>query len=454
MRKQLATIGAKGASALTRFGRFGGGSALPGLVAERIDPKILTGLTAGLRHGSILVTGTNGKTTTSRMIAEILEVSGYSMVHNRAGSNLSRGIISALLSKASLGGRVEADFGLFEVDEATMPKVAALLNARIIVVTNLFRDQLDRYGELDKTAALIGSAIAATDAEVYLNADDPLVASLGRYMRDPAKLHYFGITATVPETTLFSQTADSQHCPLCGASLKYKQIYYAHLGDYICPRGDMARPPLDVALEELVVSSDRTIRFRARFGADRLDIKLPLPGLYNAYNALAALAVSHGLGLNPVKALKGLGQVKGIFGRVERVWAEGRELFLLLVKNPAGFNQMIQTFLLTADRPNLLILINDGLADGRDVSWLWDVNFEALVGHVGQILVAGTRAQDMALRLKYAGLEGKVVEVAGGLKELVKLTPEGERAYVLPTYTALLGLKHQLRRVFKIKGRQ
>ena len=423
----------------------GGGTALPGLIAEKLDPHLGRKLAANLPKGVILVTGTNGKTTVTKMIAAMLEASGEQVLTNRTGSNLKRGVVSALLADADMHGRTKATIGLFEVDEASLRQVAPEVQPRQIVVTNLFRDQLDRYGELDTTAALIGQGIAATNAHVYLNADDPLVASLAKYAT-PERVSYFGIEG-LPATAATAHTTaiDSDRCPVCGTRLHFSRTFYGHIGHYQCPKGDFDRPQPHVAVTNVEQSDLEGTRFTVAIQGKRHAMTLPLPGTYNLYNALGALALAAGLGLNLEVVERTLSTTTAAFGRVEKVVLEGRTLYLLLIKNPAGFTQVLETFLLSQKKPNVLMIINDNFADGRDVSWLWDVPLEALEPVGAWVWSAGVRGADMALRLHYAGVASGVADtVELGVSELVKQTPEGGTAFILPTYTAMLELRKYL----------
>jgi len=439
---------------LSRLLGRGGGSALPGLVAERIDPAIGHKLARRLRDGSIIVTGTNGKTTTVKVLSKLLSDAGEVLVVNRAGSNLSRGVVSALIEHVGWSGRFRQNRGLFEVDEAAMATVAAMLQPKAIMVLNLFRDQLDRYGELDSTAQLLGKGIAATTAQLYLNADDPLVASLATYAQ-PSQVIYFGIDA-VPTTKLASDvTADSNNCPVCGRALHYSRNFFGHIGHYSCPEGHFKRPQPSYSANKVVLEPEVgqfTLRTKDH---DPLPLTIHLPGLYNVYNALAAASIAVGMGVtSPANIAQSLEGVEGAFGRVEKLAIKGRTLYLLLVKNPTGFNQIIQTFLLHEKQQNLLICINDNFADGRDVSWLWDVAFEELQPQSHSIAVAGLRATDMALRLKYADMPTSSItpNAKKALNQFIAQLPAGGTGYIIPTYTAMLAVRKQLGRMTQLEG--
>lgn len=440
----------------------GGGSALPGLIAEKLDPNIGAKLASRISHGSIIVTGTNGKTTTAKMVAQVLTDSGERLVANRAGSNLSRGIVSALIEHVNSSGKFSDTMGLFEVDEAAMPAVAAMVQPRTIVVLNLFRDQLDRYGELDATAALIGRGIAATKATVYLNADDPLVASLASYVDGENQVEYFGIDDISTTQLAHDVTADSNTCPECGRALSYSKVFFGHIGHYRCPKGHVSRPATTVSADTIKLndkSSDFQIKIKDETEEKTKDdevqkVQLPLPGIYNIYNALAAAAVARGLGIDVGSAIGSLSKVKAAFGRVEVVEIQGKTIYLLLVKNPTGFNQIIHTFLLRKKQQNILFMINDNFADGRDVSWLWDVAFEDLTPLHHTIQTAGIRSADMSLRLKYAGIPVRATNTKPqtALNQFIDQLPEGGTGYIVPTYTAMLDVRRRLAKRVKVSG--
>jgi UDP-N-acetylmuramyl tripeptide synthase len=433
----------------------GGGTTLPGELATRLDPQVLPKLSARLARGSIVVTGTNGKTTTSRLISSVLSEAAWRPVHNRAGANLLSGVTSALISQSSLRSRLVADVGLFEVDEAVMPEAVARTHPRVVVVTNLFRDQLDRYGEVDYLAGVWRKALSSLppDATVVLNADDPLVASLGAGLA--ARVVYFGVDDESVGALALEHAADSKVCLACGTPYDYSVAYYGHVGKYRCPNCGQGRPePSVVACSVSLAGVDGASLVVGTPQGD-VNLSLRLPGLYNVYNALAATAgcLSMGVELDAVKA--GVDSFVAAFGRIERVRVEDKTAFLALVKNPVGFNQVIRTVfgpegVVPAEPRNALILINDHFADGTDISWLWDVDFELLRGRVGFVVVGGTRAEDMAVRLKYAGVDAAAVTVEGSaeaaLTRGLERTTAGGTLYVLPTYTAMLEVRGILSR--------
>lgn len=435
----------KSAAGLSRKLGRGGGGALPGVIADKLDKGLAHKLVSRIPHGVIIVTGTNGKTTTTRMIASILEARGETVLTNRSGSNLRRGVLSSLIAGADRRGRMKATVALFEVDEASLRRIAPELAPRHIVVLNLFRDQLDRYGELDTTAALIGQGIAATKARVYLNADDPLVASLAKYAALPELVHYFGIEGLPATSTTHAMATDSDRCPVCGSRLTFSRTFYGHIGHYACPTGDYGRPQPGVVVTGVTRADVSGTDFAVAIAGKRHRATLPLPGTYNLYNALAAIALASGLGAPADTVLPVIARTTAAFGRVERVELRGRTLYLLLIKNPAGFTQVLETFLLGQASPHVLMLINDEHADGRDVSWLWDVPLETLAPLEPVVTVGGTRATDMMLRLKYAGITAHgSSNLDAVLERFIHGLAEGETGYVLPTYTAMLAVRRKL----------
>ncbi len=443
---------------IRRLGR-GGGTAAPGLIADRIDPNLLGKIAARLPEGSIVVAGTNGKTTTSRMIADVLEAAGRRVAHNRSGSNLVRGVASALAGRASLGGDPRADAGVIESDEAALPEILRQVRPRVLLLNNLFRDQLDRYGELNAVAAKWRPALERLGPEttVVVNADDPTLAAITEGLH--ARRVCFGMDD--PESGYLlaglPHAADSATCRRCGHDLAYDALYSAHLGAWRCPGCGNARPMLDVAGRTIHLDGidglSATVEIRGEAGARSLPVTLGVPGLYNAYNAVAAVAAASAFGIPDDAVIGALAAFRSAFGRIERVTLDGRTLVMALVKNPVGFNETLR--MLTAATGGLetptLIAINDLFADGRDVSWLWDVDFELLAAGNAPLATTGLRGPDMANRLKYAGVPGERIrplesDLGRALDAFVASLPSGATGYVLPTYTAMLGLREELAR--------
>jgi UDP-N-acetylmuramyl tripeptide synthase len=443
---------ARGVGSLARAAGRGGGTSLPGKVLTRLDPHAIRALAARLPQGSVVISATNGKTTTAAMVAAVLERRGTRLVHNRAGANMAGGIASTLLGAAHGRAGIDGDAGLFEVDEMWLPRLAAELRPRAVLLGNLFRDQLDRYGELESIADRWAEVVAALDDDVrlVLNADDPLVADLGR---GRANVTYFGVEDDAMALPEMQHAADSKHCRNCGHAYAYEAIYLGHLGRYRCPRCGRERPAPDVAAERVTLDGTRSARFALSTPTDAtaLDVELPLPGLYNVYNALGAAALCHALGVPPADVAAGLGAVAAAFGRAETIDLDGRALSILLIKNPAGANEVLRTLALEragGDGIDVLAVLNDGIADGRDVSWVWDADFELLAGRVRRITCAGTRAAELALRLRYAGVEPGRLDVVPELDAALDAArADGDGPlYALPTYTALLALRELLAR--------
>jgi UDP-N-acetylmuramyl tripeptide synthase len=445
---------ANGAGKLTRLGlqlSGRGGTALPGLIALKIDPDFIASVASELVHGVVLVSGTNGKTTTARMLADMTRATGWAPMHNRAGSNLERGIAGALLAESNWRGEPRGDIGLFEVDEASLPLVLGRISPRVVLVTNLFRDQLDRYFEIDQLARRIGDAIAKLDprAILVLNADDPIVAWLGQ--RHTGPVLYFGVDDPSVGGKVPQAISDATRCPRCRSPLRYERVVLAHVGDWSCPACGLTRPERDVSATRVVltpVSSEIQLRTAVASAFD--PVRVPVAGLYNAYNALAALAVARALDIALPTAALALANFRPAFGRLEQVAVDGRELRLILVKNPAGFNAAVGALLETGRRPRLLAALNDRDADSRDVSWIWDADFETLAPTVEHAVVTGIRSRDLANRLKYAGVPRDRIEVVdqwgSAIDRAIGGTPQGGEVVVLATYTAMLALRNELAR--------
>jgi UDP-N-acetylmuramyl tripeptide synthase len=435
---------ARAVGAASRASGRGGGTTLPGRLLLRMEPRAIARLGARLDRGATLVSATNGKTTTAGMLAALLAADGRAPVHNRAGSNMTWGIATALLEQR---GRE----GLFEVDEAWLPRVAGELDPRLVVLGNLFRDQLDRYGETEALADAWAETVAARGGRTrfVLNADDPLVADLGRDAegRRRAGVTYFGVEDASQALPELQHAFDARHCRRCGHPYAYERAFVGHLGHYSCPHCGASRPEPDVAATGIELHGMRGSSLRLRTPGGELRVELPLPGLYNAYNALAAIAAALELGVPAERIAPALAGMRGAFGRVETIAVDSKRLSVLLVKNPAGANEVLRTLRLEAGAGelDLWIALNDLIADGRDVSWIWDADFELLAGSVRRVTCAGTRAPEMALRLKYAGWPQDAIAVEPAIEDsLDRAVAEAPgQLFALPTYTALLEL-HRL----------
>jgi UDP-N-acetylmuramyl tripeptide synthase len=450
----MTMLGAKIAAAravgeLARRAGRGGGTSLPGKVLMALEPGAIAELSARLPRGSVVVSATNGKTTTAAMVASVLARAGIPVVHNRAGANMAGGVASTLLAAARGGGRMDGELGLFEIDEFWLDRITPELEPRGILLGNLFRDQLDRYGELDTIAdrwAAVASAASGSGApaRLVLNADDPLIADLGR---EAPNVTYFGVEDTSMAMPEMQHASDSKHCRRCGSAYVYDAIYMGHLGRYRCPSCGQERPTPTVAAERIELDGTRRSRFELATPAGSATVELPLPGLYNVYNALGAAALCLGLEVPLEDVVAGLHDVRAAFGRAERIAIGEVELQVLLIKNPTGANEILRTLVLEHEELDLLAVLNDRTADGRDVSWVWDADFEMLAGRVRRVTCAGTRAAELAVRLKYAGVPTERLHVkpalAPALDEALAAVESGH-LYALPTYTALLELRQEL----------
>jgi lipid II isoglutaminyl synthase (glutamine-hydrolysing) len=435
---------ARSVGRLSRRSGRGGGTTLPGRVLLRMAPDAIRRLAGRLEDGSTIISATNGKTTTAGMLASALAAAGRRPVHNRAGSNMSWGVATALLDQ-------QGTEGLFEVDEAWLPRMARDVDPRLIVLGNLFRDQLDRYGELERLADDWAAMVAERDGRnrLVLNADDPLVADLGRdrelHRRDGVT--YFGIEDPSQALPELQHAHDAKHCRRCGAPYAYERAFVGHLGHYACPNCGADRPAPDIAATAIRLDGMRGSEVDITTPSGPLHLRLPLPGLYNVYNALAALAAAIDLGVTAEQAIAGLERVEAAFGRVETVQVGSTPVSIFLIKNPAGANEVLRTLVLEAERGRggieLWLALNDRIADGRDVSWIWDADFELVAGAVRRVTCAGTRAPEMAVRLKYAGVDPALIsvhpDIAASLDQAIAAAPG--RVFALPTYTALLELR-------------
>jgi UDP-N-acetylmuramyl tripeptide synthase len=476
-RASVAVVGGRTAGALSRRLRLGGGTSIAGIVAQRLYPDIIEHLSTQFQQGSILVTGTNGKTTTSGFIAAILSDAGLRVWRNREGSNLLRGIAGALVIRTRPNGRLRRSgqaTSIFEVDEAIVPQAIQIIPTRVIVFTNLFRDQLDRFGEVDSIAERWKKTIRELPAEtiLVLNADDPAVASLGDYFA--GRVIYFGIEdqslnlENQDGANEHHQVIDTRTCPHCGTEYIYTLHLYSHLGHYRCPQCKRGRPLAAVQATKVENESFDRLHIQVETPRQKGHIIVPLPGLYNVYNVLAAIAVAQALDIAWEPIVSGIEQFKPAFGRGERVQVAGRTARMLLAKNPTGFNEVMRTLFADGNKRHVLFILNDNIADGKDVSWIWDVDFEQALEGFASLAVAGTRARDLVLRLKYAGLDPKDILVipagplrverreeraqsqsygiAHALDRAISQTPEGETLFIVPTYTGLLEIHRELER--------
>jgi UDP-N-acetylmuramyl tripeptide synthase len=441
---------ARGLGKLSRL-RGGGATTAPGQLLMRLDRGALGKLAARLPEGNVMISATNGKTTTAAMLASIMAETGVVPVHNQAGANMASGIASTLLD-AARGGRIAGDFGLFEVDEFWLDRLVLELHPRALLLINLFRDQLDRYGELDTIAERWEQAIKsgpAADSRLVLNADDPLIADLGRSPRKSETL-YFGVQDSSLALAGMAHAADAKHCRNCGTPYVFDIVLLGHLGHYHCPNCGQSRPTPTITATNVVLEGVRTASFTLHTPAGAGEVKLRLPGLYNVYNALAAAALASALEVPLASILAGLQATEAAFGRAETITLDRGEMRILLIKNPAGANEVLRTLALEPGEHDLFGILNDKIADGRDVSWIWDADFELLASRVRRVTCSGTRAAELAVRLKYAGVDPERIHVQSDLQralsDAIAAQPESSARtlYALPTYTAMLALRELL----------
>lgn len=435
-----------------------GGTTLPGKIAMFLLPDILKILSKNLNR-IILVTGTNGKTTTCRIIGKLLSEANIDYFTNKSGANLLSGISSTLIENSNIQGRFASTTVLFEVDEAAFSKVTKYLDPNFIVVTNFFRDQLDRYGELFTTVKNVEDGIRNSEQPtIIINADDSLSSSIAKNTQK--KVLYFGFSKETSQKLEDSSGTDAAFCIYCKEKYQYTFHTFGHLGDFHCSKCGFTRAAPHVFLSSISSlnssKSDISINF---VGQDTsLDAQINLPGLYNIYNSLAAATLGSAMEIPQEKIKAALENFECGFGRMETIETEGKFIKVILVKNPTGFNQVI-SYLLTEDKnTNIAFLINDNAADGTDISWLWDVDFEKFKSfqeNVISFVTSGKRANDMALRLKYAGVYTNKIQVCQSFENLIDIglskTSKGQVFYILPTYTALLGIRSILKKKFNLK---
>ena len=432
----LEAAAARSAGALSRLAGRGGGTTLPGKLLWKLDPGAIDRLAERLPQGSVLVSATNGKTTTTAMVAEILRPR-VRLAHNSSGANLVSGVASTLLRAG------DAELGLFEADEAALSELARRLRPRALLLGNLFRDQLDRYGELEIVAARWRAAVAELpEASLVVNGDDPQVGDLGR---DRPHSRIFGLDDPRHARAELQHAADSKYCLRCGTPYVFAAAYLGHLGDYRCPNCGHARPQLDVVAREIELRGLDGSSFALSAPEGETTVELNLPGLYNVYNALGAASLALELGVPLADVVDGLRRFSAAFGRFERIPVGDRRLLMLLIKNPAGANEAVRTIVDAAAPSLAVVALNDAIADGRDVSWIWDVDFEPLAESLETLVATGSRAAELALRFAYAGFPRDRIEVVPELEAALDrglaLTPPDGELTVLPTYTAMLALR-------------
>ena len=417
------------------------GTNLPGKLASVIYPALLADLGGRIRKDTFIITGTNGKTTTTNMMAAIIRDSGFSCVHNQAGANMMAGITTAFVQHTNLWGSKSHDYALLETDEANVPLLLPLIKPRYILITNFFRDQLDRYGEIDHIINMLIAAVKDKDIELILNADDPLESHFPQ--ETGLRCWYYGLADTPYDRLKSSESREGRYCVICGHELEYTRYHYAQLGDFHCPQCGNRNPQEDFTARDLSMSP------YIRFQINDLTIESPYQGLYNAYNILAAVTLARLAGIEATAVRRAIAGFQPSAGRMESFDIQGKRVVLILVKNPTGLNESLALLIRDGEKKILFIALNDNAADGRDISWIWDADLEKLAGEqdrIGQFICSGLRSGDMAVRIKYAGIApAKIVilpELQQGIEQAV--AGDGQVCYILCTYTALFASRNIL----------
>ena len=420
------------------------GSSLPGMVARKLYPPALEELAGQVRRGIIVISGTNGKTTTANMITGMLQEAGFKVISNREGANMISGITTSFIMNSFTSGKIDCDYAVIETDEASMPEVLKNLSPKVVVLTNFFRDQLDRYWEMDKVIGVIRDALLGqSQATLVLNADDPLVAQF----QDTTGLqsYFFGLAGDENSNKGSTSIREAKFCPFCSSALVYDYYHYGQLGAYSCPGCGFKRPrPQVEAVQSGGAAGDlSSYQLTCQRGTvPRENLEIQTRGLHNLYNALAAFSVCLQLGIDAQTILHSLKKYQPAIGRMERFKYGDKHAYLNLVKNPAGFNQGLRTLYEAQGTKDVFIALNDNFADSRDISWIWDVDFEMLGAdhqHLRRFMCSGLRGEDMALRLKYAGVPAEKIAVNADMRRAIKtsLSGSGGETYIFSTYTAL-----------------
>jgi len=399
------------------------GSTWPGEIALRLNNNFIKGILNNSSLKIILIAGTNGKTTTATLMRFLLEKNSKKVFQNEEGANLLNGIASSIIKNINIGGKFNSDTAIFEVDENTLPLALKQITPSAVIILNLFRDQLDRYGEVNMIASKWQESLKyLTASTIILNGDDPLINSLGKDLK--SETIYFGVSKKLMKRKEIPHDVDSAYCPQCGSELKYDAIAYSHLGNYQCLKCGFKRNGAETYEHE--------------------NINYPLFGLYNIYNINAViLTLEKVFELPLVQIKKIIASFKPAFGRQEVIFYKKRKFIIFLSKNPAGFNQAIETAKeMKGSRKHLLIVLNDRIPDGTDISWIWDVDFERIAGF-SQIMLSGDRTDDLVLRLKYAGEKGITVKEnpEEAIGTMIDVSVAGETIYVLATYTGMLEIR-------------
>lgn len=418
-----------------------GGTNVPGRIALKVYPEVLGQLAKGVT--TIIVTGTNGKTTTSRMIEKSLSDSGYKFFSNKSGANMLSGITAEFATNSTLGGKNRYEYALIECDEAAFKTVSKYVDAKCVVVTNVFRDQLDRYGEVTHTLNSILTGIKnSPNAVVCINADDSLSVSMKDEISN--KVVFYGVESEIYKNRV-EEVSDAPYCIKCKSEYVYDYVTYGHLGGFRCPNCGYHRPETEVSVEKVVASTPDSSTIILKLHGKEYTTTINLPGGYNIYNGAATAAAGYVLGLKDETIVSALSDFECGFGRMEKFTVNNTDIRMILIKNPAGCNQVLN-FLSNNTEPSLFIVaLNDRFADGTDISWIWDVDFEKLnqlSDKLTEIWVTGRRADEMAMRFKYAGIAVDKIKVIKDYEKLIEnAANQSAPVYIMPTYTAMLDIR-------------
>lgn len=413
---------------ISQFLNFGSGSTWPGHIALELNNNFIENVIDKNKHLKIIViAGTNGKTTSTALLKFLLQKSGHKVFTNSEGANLLNGVASTMIKNCNIFSQLKYDFAIFESDELNLPLLLKKISPDKILILNLFRDQLDRYGEVNTIAIkwLKAFMTLETKTEIFINGDDPQLYFIGTKLSQ--KVKYFGIDNRLMKLREIPHDVDSIYCPVCLSLLKYNQLAYAHLGDFYCSNCQFKRVTVNDFSNE--------------------KIAYPMAGLYNVYNTNAVLLLLNSLIKVDFKKINSwLKEFTPAFGRQEEIVYKNRKVFIILSKNPAGFNQSIQTVsgILNMMKANFLVVLNDRIPDGQDVSWIWDVDFSPVLSSSKIINVSGDRVYDMNLRLRYEDDRKKIVpfeKLSDAIESIVNQTPENERLFILTTYSAMLEVR-------------
>jgi UDP-N-acetylmuramyl tripeptide synthase len=440
-RLAFAISAGKLAGASGRFFRIGGGTSLPGMIARRIDPDVLKLVVGASKAKKIVITGSNGKTTTARMTAAIADASGHRVSQNRTGSNMLQGVTSVAVNFADAFGRLDSDVLLFEIDEGTIPLAVPEIQPDVVVITNIFRDQLDRYGELYSVANALDQMLESLpeSATILLNGNDPQVANFGKNAK--ARRVFFGLESKEVGTPVPEQSADIVRCIHCGSDFVYEVAYLSHLGIYRCPECGYTLPPLDIAATSIQLASDgrgpSLVTFRTPQG--ELKLEIPLPGLHNVYNAGAAIGAAMAAGFQMDKVQSALTNVRTAFGRLEKIQAGDKTIYLSFVKNPTSFNLILRLIAQHPGQKHLLLAMSHTVVDGEDFAWLWDVDLEDMAKDVLDAICSGNKPEELAMRLKYAEIPTEKIQMITdretALDTALRNVEPGGTLYILSGYT-------------------